>query len=162
MATIEQRSKEIVYKKRSIQNKELIPKSEKVVFFICDELKKDDFKEPFFNKTGVISGGSYFKFFSYCGINQAKNINKNALVIQKKLRKGDKIIYRAYLMDSKEIRLRDLFQEFSQARTIKENNYSLSVNDYIGTIKEEYTKKEIVYIINKIINKLIEWSLKQK
>lgn len=159
MATIKQRFKEIVYKKITPQNKDLIPKNEEIVFFICEELKEEDFKKPFFNS--LINLGDGFKFLSYCGKEQNKNINKNAIVIQKKLKKDNKVIYRVYLMDKDNFKIRDLFLKYSNAPTIAENNYSLRASDYIMKIKETYTKKEIIYIINKSLNDLIEWSLKQ-
>ena len=86
----------------------------------------------------------------------AQNINKNALVIQKKLSKGDKVIYRVYLMDKDNFNIRDLFSEHGAEKSIKENNYSLNVNDYIKGIKEHYEKEELIYIINKIVEKQIQ------
>jgi len=160
MATIEQRFKQIAYNPKKLYSYDLKPKSENVVFLICEELKQDDFKEPFFK--GVINLYNGFKFLSYCGKKQQKNLNKNALVIQKKLSKGDKIIYRVYLMDKEGFNIRELFSQFGAKKSIKENNYSLRASDYINGIKEQYDKKELIYIINQIQNKLIDWSLKQK
>ena len=162
MATIEQRFREIAYRKNKVMEMGNFSKSEDVLFLICDKLEMEDFPDPFFNKKAVISLGDGFKFLTYCGKDQRKNINKNALVIQKKLSKGDKVIYRVYLMDKDNFNIRDLFSEHGAEKSIKENNYSLNVNDYIKGIKEHYEKEELIYIINKIVEKLIIWSLEQK
>lgn len=163
MATIETRLKQLAYKNEHFlfSHGEREPKSDKVIFLICEELKEEDFKEPFFK--GVINLSNGFKFLTYCGKDQKDKINKNALVIQKKLKKGDKVIYRVYLMDNKEFKIRDLFLKFSGYDTIGEHNgYNLSPNYYIGSIKEIYNKKELIYIINQIQNFLVEESLKEK
>ena len=159
MATIEQRFKEIAYKKNKAMERGNISKSEDILFLICEELKEEDFKEPFFK--GVIFLGDGFKFLTYCGKNQQKNINKNALVIQKKLKKGDKVIYRVYLMDKDFFNIRNLFSCYGGQKSIKENNYSLLMSDYINGIKEQYDKKQLIFIINQIKNKLTDWSLKE-
>ena len=161
MVRIEQRFNEIVYKKpiRGIYPRVKNLKSEDVVFFICDELNKEDFKEPFFNPSQLIFLGDGFKFLSYCGKEQKENISKNALVVKKKLQKGNKVIYRCYLMDKEGFNIRELFLKHSPKLTIKENNYSLSPSDYMDKIKEQYNKKEIVFVINKILKNLTEWSL---
>jgi|TARA_Y100000034_G_scaffold114835_1_gene151344 hypothetical protein len=158
MATIEQRFKDLVYRKDNPLKKDIV-KSEDVTFFICEELTKEDFKKPFFK---AIFLGDGFKFPTYCGKEQNKNLNKNALVIDKKLSKDNKVIYRCYLMNKSDFNIRKLFLKYSKSPSIKENNYSLRVSDYIEKIKEEYTKEELIYIINKIINELVGWSLKQK
>lgn len=163
MVTISDRFKEIVYKKRDINKpftKEV--KSQDVVFFICEELKEEDFKEPFFNSSQVIFLSDCFKFLSYCGKEQRENLNKNALVITKKLSKNGLFIYRCYLMEKEGFNIRELFLKYSSSQTIgKHNNYSLSPRDYIGVIKESYKKEELIYVINKILVDLTEWSLKQ-
>ena len=104
-----------------------------------------------------------FKFLSYCGKDQRDNLNKNALVIQKKLSKDNKVLYRVCLMDKeKEFNIRDLFKESNLMATVGEHNgYNLYPHYYINKIMEEYTKEELIYAINKIQTKLIEWSLKQ-
>jgi len=154
MATIEQRFKQIAYKKDCYRSSDSQnpqrPKSEDCLFLICEELKQEDFKEPFFK--GVIFLGDGFKFLSYCGKEQSKNINKNALVIQKKLSKDNKIIYRVYLMENDSFNIRDLFSRLGAKKSIKENNYSLRASDYINGIKEQYEKNELIYIINQIKN----------
>lgn len=163
MVNIETRFKEIAYKKEKtpLNYKNKIPKSKDVVFFICDELKEDDFKTPFFNSKQIIVLGDGFKFLSYCGKYQNKNLNKNALVISKKLSKDNKIIYRCYLMEKEGFNIRELFLKHSKKPTIKENNYSLDIKDYMERIKESYTKEEIVFIINKSLTEFTKWSLKE-
>lgn len=162
MAKIEQRFKEIAYKPKNLKQDDDKPKNPDVLFFICEELSEGDFKEPFFNFSQIINLHNGFKFLSYCGKNQNKNINKNALVIMKKLSKDNKIIYRAYLMDKEGFNIRELFLKHAKPNFIGEHNgYNLSPSHYIDRIKEHYNKEEIVYIINKILNDLTEWSLKQ-
>lgn len=165
IVTIKQRLKQVAYKKKKLnglfdgESSEL--KNEDVVFLICDELKEDDFKEPFFK--GVVNLYNGFKFLSYCGKHQRGHLNKNALVIQKKLSKDNKVLYRVYLMDKDGFSIRDLFSEFGQSETIgKHNGYNLSPHNYMkGKIKEEYEKEELIYTINQIQNKLVGWSLEQ-
>lgn len=163
MATISDRFKEIVYKNKNKTYPFIREvKSQDVVFFICGELKEEDFKEPFFNSSQVLFLGDGFKFLSYCGKEQRKNSNKNALVITKKLSKDGLFIYRCYLMEKEWFNIRELFLKYSSSQTIgKHNNYSLNPRDYIGIIKEGYKKEELIYIINKILGDLTEWSLKQ-
>lgn len=165
MTDIYKRFKEIAYikpKNNYPYDKSLKPKSEDIIFFISEELNEEDFKEPFFNKSQVMSLGDGFKFLTYCGKEANKNINKNALVITKKLKKDNKIIYRCYLMDKDNFNIRNLFSEYGGKKTIDKKTYSLNPLDYINSIKEEYDKKELIYIINQILTKLSEWSLKQK
>lgn len=166
MATIEQRLKEIAYKKPHpmdrFNGERNIPKDENVIFLICDELKREDFKEPFFNKAQVIDLCDGFKFLTYCGNDQRKNINKNALVVQKKLSKKGLFIYRVYLMDRDGFNLRDMFS-YSSCDTVGEHNgYNLSPSHYIKGIKERYNKKELVFSINQIVEELVKCSLEQK
>jgi len=163
MATIEQRLKEIAYKKPHPMDRynriSKTPKNEKMVFLISDKLEREDFKEPFFNKAQVINLGDGFKFLTYCGKDQRKNINKNALVIQKKLSKGGSVIYRVYLMDADGFNLRDMFS-YSSSDTIGEHNgWNLSPSHYIKSLKEYYNKKELIFIINQIVKELVEWSI---
>jgi len=149
MATIEQRFKELAYKPFRPMHEKNEPKNEKIVFLISDKLERGDFKEPFFNKAGVISLGDGFKFLTYCGENQRENINKNALVIQKKLSKKGLFIYRVYLMDEEGFNLREMFS-YSSSDTVREHNgYNLSPSHYIKGLKEHYNKKELIFIINK-------------
>ena len=166
MATIEQRLKEIAYKKPlhrdRYKNISRIPKDERIIFLISEELKRDDFPEPFFNKKGVIKLGDGFKFLTYCGKNQKDNINKNALVIKKKLSKGGLFIYRVYLMNGDSFNLREMFSYNSKDTIGEHNGWNLNPAHYIKEIKEHYPKKELIFIINKIINELVNWSLKQK
>jgi hypothetical protein len=164
MAKIEDRFLKIVYKKESTPTlyKNKIPKSKEIIFFISEELKKEDFKEPFFNTSQVVFLGNGFKFLTYCGKEQTKNINKNALVIEKKIKKDNLVIYRCYLMDKERFNIRELFLKHSRKPTIKEMNYSLNIRDYIDQIKERYNKTEISFIINKILMDLTDWSLTQK
>jgi hypothetical protein len=65
-------------------------------------------------------------------------------------------------MEKEGFNIRELFIKHSPKLTIKENNYSLRVSDYIQHIKERYTKGELIYIINKVLTDLTEWSFKQK
>ena len=162
MATIEQRLKKLAYKPKNIREpfKET-PKSEDVVFFICEELKPEDFPEPFFPNGQVINLHNGVKFLTYCGEDQAKNINKNAVVIQKKLSKGDKVIYRAYLMEKDGFNIRGLFLEHAPNDYPNEKNgYNLNPHFYVSRVKEHYSKKEIILLINKILTGLTEWSFK--
>ena len=159
MASIDQRFKQLAYKPKKLRTDKDEPKSEDIVLFICEELKEDDFKKPFFN--GVINLYNGFKFLTYCGKDQNKHLNKNALVIEKKLSKGQEIIYKAYLMDKEGFNIRELFLKHMKPDTIGEHNgYNLSPSYYINRVKERYNKEEIIYIINKISNDLTEWSLK--
>jgi len=162
MAGIKQRFKEIAYKNFQFMQDKNTPKDENIVFLISDKLERGDFKEPFFNKAGVISLGDGFKFLTYCGKNQRDNINKNALVIQKKLSKGDKVIYRVYLMDKDGFKIRNLFNGIGLRKCIDKENYNLSPSYYMSSLEEEYNKEKLVFIINKIVEKLVNWSLKQK
>lgn len=109
MVTIEKRFKEIAYRKNKPMEKGNTPKSNDILFLICDELKESDFKKPYFNK-GFIWLGDGLKCLTYCGKEQKQNINKNALVVQKKLKKGDKVIYRVYLMEKDGFNIRELFK----------------------------------------------------
>ena len=72
MVTIERRFKEIAYKPLKDTypyDKSLKPKSDNIIFFICEELKEEDFKEPFFNSSQVIFLSDGFKFL-YCYVLQ--------------------------------------------------------------------------------------------
>lgn len=163
MATIEQRFKEIAYspKLNYLGSGERIPRSKDIVFMICRELHEDDFPKLFFNSR--ISLGEGFKFLTYCGKDQKKNLNKNALVIQKKLKKKGKVIYRVYLMDPEGFNIRELFLKYSGHDSIGEHNgFNLSPRYYLGSIREEYTKQKLVFTLNKIIGELVDWGLAQK
>lgn len=166
MATIEQRFKEIAYKKPHPMDRysgiSKTLKNEKIVFLICEELKREDFKEPFFNKSQVINLGNGFKFLTYCGKDQRKNISKNALVIQKKLSKKGRVIYRVYLMNEEGFNLRDMFSYTSSDTIGEHNGWNLSPSHYMKSIKEQYNKKELIFIINQIVQDLVNWSLEQK
>ncbi len=157
MVKIEQRLKEFTYDEKGNY------KSNDVIFFICDELKTEDFKSPFFNSKQIINLSSGFKFLSYCGKEQNKNFNKNALVIEKKISKKDKIIYRAYLMNKENFNILDLFLEKGIKDTIGEHNgYNLDPKHYLNSIKGTYTKKEMIFIINQILEVLTNWSLTKR
>ncbi len=162
MAGIRQRLKEISYRNNKIMERGNFPKDENVIFLISDKLEREDFKEPSFNKAQVINLGDGFKFLTYCGKDQRDNINKNALVIQKKLSKDGLIIYRVYLMDKEGFNLRDMFSYCSTDTIGEHNGWNLSPNHYIKELKEHYDKRELIFIINQIVEELVKWSLEQK
>lgn len=134
-------------------NKERILRQPKQVYFMYfgTDFKKEDFKQPFFNDEQIIDLSKDIKILTYCGKNQSENINKNAIV----LNRLTKNIYRVYLMDS-DLNLRDLFIGHQKSDTIGEHNgYNLDPRHYINQVKEEYSKEEIIYILNKISNFLV-------
>ena len=122
------------------------------------DINKDDFKEPYFNKKQVIElGDGDFKILTYCGKDQRDKLNKNAIVIEHN--KGNR--YRVYLMEKdKDIDIREFFK-YNEKSIGEHNDWNLDPRNYMEKIHKSFSeKKEFVWVINQIVNKLTERSLK--
>jgi len=108
-------------------------------------LSVDDFKEPYFSKDQIIKLHDGIKILT-----NRNKINRNAIVIEGL----DREIKRIYLMDkSKGVDIR----EFFRPRSIKDADYDLRPQTYMEGVKKEFKdKKEFIWRINQMANKLWE------
>jgi len=117
-------------------------------------LSKDDFLPPAFSDNQVIDlSGSTIKIFT-----SNKTINQNAIVLEN----TDRDEFRVYLMDKdKGLDIRDLFKW--TPKSIQEGGGRLDPKLYIhGELKKKFeSKKEFIYLINQMANKLTEISMKE-
>ena len=112
------------------------------------DLTKEDFEKPYFADGQVTElGGDTIKIFT-CN----HSVNRNAIVIERV--HGN--TRRVYLMEKDEdVDIRDFFK---YTPTIKETGYNLSPALYTdGILKKKFeNKKELLYILNRMANKLLE------
>ena len=133
--------------------------NETQVFISCPILCLSDFQEPFFK---VIDLNDNFKFLTYCGKDQRKNLNKNGVVVELKVKEGIQGLYRIYLMDKdKEIDLKQLFVTDEQKTIGEHNGYNLDPRNYVEQFNKNFLdKKPVIELLNKIINFLVNRSKK--
>jgi hypothetical protein len=131
--------------------KENLIDSELQVFVeIGQELKVEDFPEPFFNKSQVIDLFNGIKILA-----NNHDTNKNAIVMEKISKTKQGFIYRVYIMDkSKGLDMRQLLVKYGFPNTIgSHNGYNLDPREYVDQPSKNYPdKKYFIYTINKLVN----------
>jgi hypothetical protein len=116
---------------------------------VGEEIKIDDFKEPFFNKTQMIDLHDGIKILA-----NNHETNKNAVVLEKLGKTKEGFRYRVYLMDkSKDINIKDLMIQYAENTIGSHNGYNLDPRTYIDSPCTHFPdKKKLIYTLNQMVN----------
>jgi hypothetical protein len=119
---------------------------------VGEEIKIDDFKEPFFNKKQMIDLHDGIKILA-----NNHETNKNAVVLEKLGKTKEGFRYRVYLMDkSKNLNIKDLMIQYAENTIGSHNGYNLDPRNYIDSPCTHFPdKKKLIYTLNQMVNNLI-------
>lgn len=118
------------------------------------DLTIKDFKPPVFVEAQIIDLHDSVKILT-----SNTNINQNAIVLEH-ITVGKP--FRVYLMEKDNDV--DILEFFKYTPSIKENDYSLDVKDYVdGKVRKQFSdKKRFIWVLNQMANKLTGKSMESK